>query len=104
MSTTRSYPSATSIDQRARFQSFAVDFEGAGTWTVQSRGSGAEYIVFLRDGRFECSCDSYNFDVIHGPLETCKHGAVVRGIVDGDLCGHCTMPRCRPSCPNRGGE
>jgi hypothetical protein len=37
--------------------------------------------------------------VIHGPLSRCIHGELVRQVVDGDLCPHCTYPRCRPSCP-----
>ena len=98
----RTYPTAASTRRRARYQSFAVDPLGGGVWTVESRGSDSTYTVMLRDGRFECDCESFNYHCIHGPRDVCKHGALIQGIVNGELCPHCTMPHCRPSCPNHG--
>ncbi|AUV81233.1 hypothetical protein C2R22_05810 [Salinigranum rubrum] len=97
----RSFPTAEATRRRAFYGSFAVAFVGAAEWEVESRASGTEYRVMLRDGRFECDCPSYNYDVIHGPRDHCKHSRCVAAVVNDEVCPHCTMPRCRPSCPNR---
>lgn len=102
MSTTqRSFPTADAVRRKAFYRSYDVDCLGGGVWAVESRDSESEYTVVLRDGRYQCDCESYNYHAIHGPRDTCKHGRVIQGIVDGDLCPSCTYPRCRPSCVNR---
>lgn len=95
------HPTAAATARRARWGRFRVRPQGGGVFAVENRDNGHEYTVVLRDGRFECSCPSYNYHVIHGPLEECKHSGHVARVIDGVLCAHCGYPRCRPSCPNR---
>ena len=102
MSTTRTPPTEADTARRARWRSFDVEPAGTGEWIVESRDSGNDYLVFLDQGQWKCTCRCHEIDVVHGPLTACKHARVVRGIVDGELCSHCTYPRCRPSCPRRG--
>lgn len=94
----RTFPTADATRRKAFYRPYEIECLGGGVWEVDPHASENTYTVMLRDGRFECDCESFNFHSIHGPRETCKHGRVVQGVVDGDLCPSCTYPRCRPSC------
>jgi hypothetical protein len=80
---------------------FDVEAVAPGMFEVERYGSDDTHTVDVRSTT--CTCQDYIYTVAHRrPLDRCKHLELMFQIADGELCPHCTMPTCRPSCPERG--